>query len=363
MNTGVLVAALVVVGAAMIVAAGALLRLARQIREARHDETSSGLLVLQSQLDALREQVRSSLEGGSAALDRRLEETNRVVNEVQRGLGEVDRQVRSVSEAARDLRGLQEMLRAPKIRGGVGEFLLADLLSQVLPPAHFSLQHAFAGGERVDAVIRVGNSLVPVDAKFPMDNFRRLSEASDDETRKAARRAFLQDVRRHVDAIAARYIRPGEGTYDFALMYIPAEAVFHEAVLREGEDHDLFQYAIVKRVIPVSPQSFYAYLQVILLGLRGLSIEGRAQEIMSRLGLVRTRLARFSESFEIAVRHVGNAQRQLEESGRRLERLDAALDELHSGAPSREEADVEAEGPAVGSRAEEPDQKWMARPK
>ncbi len=352
-----------IVGAAMVFAAAALVRLARQIREAPRDDPSAGLLVLQSQLDALREQVRASLEGGSAALDRRLEETNRVVNEVHRGLGEVDRQVRSVSEAARDLRGLQEMLRSPKIRGGVGEFLLADLLSQVLPPAHFSLQHAFAGGERVDAVIRVGQRLVSVDAKFPMENFRRLSEASDEESQKAARRAFLQDVRRHVDAIASRYVRPGEGTYDFALMYIPAEAVFHEAVLRDGDDQDLFQYAIVKRVIPVSPQSFYAYLQVILLGLRGLSIEGRAQEIMTRLGLVRTRLARFSESFETAVRHVGNAQRQLEESGRRLERLDAALDELHSGAPARNDGDVEAEAPGFGSGAEDPDQKWMARPK
>ncbi len=357
MNAGILIAVLAAVIAALVLAA-ALFRLARQIRDAREDEAPSGLLVLQSQLDALREQTRASLEGGSAQLDRRLEETNRVVGEVHRGLGEVDRQVRSVSEAARDLRGLQEMLRAPKLRGGVGEFLLGDLLSQVLPSAHFSLQYTFPGGERVDAVLRIGHRLVPVDAKFPMENFRRLSEADGEDSQRAARRTFRQDVRRHLDAIATRYIRPGEGTYDFALMYIPAEAVFHEAVLREGDDLDVFEYAIARRVVPVSPQSFYAYLQVILLGFRGLSIESRAQEIMNRLGLVRTRLARFSESFDVAVRHVGNAQRQLEESGRRLERLDASLDELeHKPAPDTDAAAEEPAAQEMERRDLVPDQK------
>jgi len=308
---------------------GLVLRLRRDVASLHSSSPTSGLLVLQSQLDGLRDQVRSSLEGGRIEIDRRLEETNRVVGEVKRGLGEVDRQVRSVNEIARDLRGLQELLRAPKLRGGLGELLLSDLLAQVLPTAHYSLQHAFPGGERVDAVIRVGPRLVPVDSKFPLESFRRLAHAETEDESKAARRALRQDVRRHVDDITTRYIRPGEGTYDFALMYIPSESVYHQAVLREDEDgFDLFHYSITRRVIPVSPQSFYAYLQVILLGLRGLSIEERAQEILGHLGLIRSRLERFSESFELAVRHLGNAQRQMDEAGRRLVQLDAALDKL-----------------------------------
>jgi DNA recombination protein RmuC len=313
-------------------------RLRREILSLRASDPTSGLVVLQEQFDGLRGQLQSSLAGGREELDRRLQETNRVVGEVRRGLGEVDRQVRSVNEVARDLRGLQELLRAPKIRGGMGEYLLADLLSEVLPAEHFDLQHAFPGGERVDAVISVGPKLVPVDAKFPLESFRRLAASEDEGEQKAARKALRVDVRRHVDAIATRYIRPGEGTYDFALMYIPAESVYHEGVLRSDDDGgDLFEYAISRKVIPVSPQSFYAYLQVILLGLRGLTIEDQAQEILTRLGLIRTRLERFTESFDVAVRHLGNAGRQFEEASRRLARLDASVSELEGKEPISDE--------------------------
>ena len=128
-----------------------LTHVSRELRCLRSSDPSSALVFLQNQLDALREQMRSSLEGGRLEIDRRLEETNRVVGEVRRGLGAVDQQVRSVNEAARDLRGLQELLRSPKVRGGIGEFLLADLLGQVLPRANFTLQYEFPGGERVDA--------------------------------------------------------------------------------------------------------------------------------------------------------------------------------------------------------------------
>jgi DNA recombination protein RmuC len=309
-----------------------LARLFRELHALRRQDSAAGLLVLQGQLDGLREQLRSSLEGGRVEIDRRLEETNRVVGEVRRSLGAVDHQVRSVSEAARDLGRLQELLRSPKVRGGVGEFLLADLLGQVLPEANYSLQHEFTGGERVDAVLRVGPGLVPVDAKFPLENFQRLRQASDEHDQRAARRTFRTDVRRHVDAIAKRYIRPDEATYEFAMMYIPAEGVYQEILQQEGDDGlDLFHYALQQRVVPVSPQSFFAYLQVIVLGLRGLRIEGRAQEILDRLGRIQNRMERFADSFDVTVRHLGNAHRQAEESGRRLARLEAAFAEVSSG--------------------------------
>lgn len=306
-----------------------LARVFRELRDLRTQDPTRGLLFLQSQLDSLREQVRASLEGGRLELDRRLAETNRVVGEVRRGIGAVDSQVQSVNQVARDLRRLQELLRSPKVRGGIGEFLLGDLLGQVLPQANFSLQHEFSGGERVDAVLRVGPGLVPVDAKFPLENFQRMRLAEDEETRRAARRTFRNDVRRHVESIAKKYIRPDDGTYEFAMMYVPAEAVYQEMLSQGGDDGlDLFHHALTRRVVPVSPQSFYAYLQVIVLGLRGLSIEGQAREILERLGLIRTRLERFSDSFDITARHLTNAHRQAEEAGRRLARLEAAFGEL-----------------------------------
>jgi len=307
-----------------------LMRVLRELSELRRPAgPDPGQVALQQQVEALREQVRVSLESGRAELDRRLMETNRVVGDVRRELGEVDRQVSSVGRAARELQQFQELLRSPTVRGGMGELLLEQLLAEVLPEAHFDLQYEFAGGERVDAVLRLGDRLVPVDAKFPLDNFRRLRGASDQNERRPARRAFRADVRRHVDRIAKRYIRSGEGTYDFALMYIPSESVYQEVIDQDSEDGlDLFHHALGRRVVPVSPQSFYAYLQVILLGLRGLTIEARAREIMDRLGLVQQRLDRFSESFEIVARHLGNAQTQMHEATRRLTRLDGAVGEL-----------------------------------
>ncbi len=322
-------------------ASGLAFAVLRALRAAeRQQETSAALLALQAQLEALREQVRSSLDGNRLELDRRLEETQRVVGDVRRSLGAVDQQVRSVGDAARDLRGLQELLRSPKPRGVVGEYLLSELLAQVLPQASFALQYEFPGGERVDAVLRVGERLVPVDAKFPMENFERLRSAiagADEAAEREGRRAFRADVRRHVEAIARRYIRPGEGTYEFALMYLPAEGLYQEILHQASDDGlDLFHHALSRHVVPVSPQSFYAYLQVIVLGLRGLSIEGKAREILERLGLLRTRLDRFAESFDTAAKHLGHAQRQLDEAGRRLARLQEAFGEL-SG-PGRETA-------------------------
>lgn len=307
--------------------AGALLR---ELRRRPDTDPSPALLVLQQQLDGLREQVRMSLEGGRAEIDRRLEETHRVVGDVRRGLGEVDRQVRQVGQTAQDLRSLQELLRSPKVRGGMGEMLLGELLAEVLPRAHFDLQYEFSGGERVDAIVRLGERIVPIDAKFPLENFRRLREAGDREepdAERTARRNFRADVGRHVDAIAKRYIRPGEGTFEFALMYVPAEGVYQEILSQHGDDGlDLFHHSIERRVVPVSPQSFYAYLQVIVLGLRGMTIESRAREIMDQIGDLDRKMNRFGESFELVGKHLGNAHRQYDESAKRLAHIDAAVD-------------------------------------
>ncbi len=340
MSTALIVVSLILL-ATILVFGWVFLRLTRQIGGLRQDDaTTPALLVMQQQLDALREQLRVSLESGRQAIDRRLEETQRVVGDVRRGLGEVSGQVQAVHQAARDLQGLQEMLRAPKVRGGVGEYLLAELLAQVLPQAHFDLQYAFEGGQRVDAVLRLGDGLVPVDSKFPLENFQRLRRAvdrDDEPGERTALRGFRIDVRRHIDAIAERYIRPGEGTYEFAMMYIPAEGVYQEVIRHGGDDGlDLFHYALKRRVVPVSPQSFYAYLQVIVMGLRGLTIERRAREIMQRVGDAQMRLDRFAESFDLVGKHLGHAGRQYEEASRRLERADAAIEQLNAGETAQE---------------------------
>jgi DNA recombination protein RmuC len=204
---------------------------------------------------------------------------------------------------------------------------LEDLLGQILPPQHFATQHNFKSGEKVDAVIKLGPSLVCVDAKFPLENFKLVLEAGSDDEKLRARRQFAGDVRKHIDAIAAKYILPDEGTYDFALMYIPAENVYYETIIKDdaADEKNLSQYAMTKRVVPVSPSSLYAYLQAIVLGLRGMKIEDRAKEIIQYLSRLQGDFARFREEFALVGKHLGHAQSCYQSAERRVEQFSQKL--------------------------------------
>jgi DNA recombination protein RmuC len=166
--------------------------------------------------------------------------------------------------------------------------------------------------------------LVPIDAKFPLDNFERLVEAATDDERALYEKAFARDLKGHVDAIATKYIRPDEGTFDFAMMYLPSEAVFYELVC--GKTGAMLRYAHEKRVVPVSPNTFTAQLQVIVLGLKGLQIEQHAQEVMAYCAQLQKDFARFREDFEVVGRHIGHAQSKFGEAERRLDRFEGKLE-------------------------------------
>ena len=347
------------------------LRAERRTRELLAGRDSS-MMLLQQQLEALRGQMSQqlgealgqvstrlrenaqALEAGHRTLGDRLDHATRVVGDVQKSLGGLGEATQRVYDVGRDIASLQEILRSPKLRGGLGELLLGELLAQILPPSHFELQHAFRSGERVDAAIRIGEALVPVDAKFPLEDFRRSLDAEGETERQKARRAFLAQVRKHVDAIAAKYILPEEGTYDFALMYIPAENVFYETIVRSesGDDDGVNAYALSKRVIPVSPGSFYAYLQAILLGLRGMRIEDRARQILDHLGQLEGDLERFREDFRILGKHLGNASGAWASAEKRLDRLAervAAIDVLDE--PAEKPVTLAPAGEAASRRS------------
>jgi len=305
--------------------------------------------LIQQQLGQVLGHVNERLKENSEVLQRaqqslgeRLDNAARVVGNVQKSLGGLEEANRKIYEVGKDIASLQEILRAPKLRGGLGEFFLEELLGQVLPPQHFISQYGFKSGEKVDAVIRLGHSLVPVDAKFPLENFKRMLAAATDDEKGRAKRQFEADVKKHVDGIATKYILPDEGTYDFALMYIPAENVYYETIIKDDSpgEKNLSQYALSKRVIAVSPHSFYAYLQAIVIGLRGMKIEDHAKEVLQYLTRLQGDFARFREDFSLLGKHLShvqssyqNGEKRLEQFGQKLLSADAdpqALFELRS---------------------------------
>ena len=277
--------------------------------------------------------IGDRLSENTRRLDERLAQTGRSFTEVRELMAKVETSNRQVYEISKEVASLQEILTAPKLRGGFGELLLADLLASMLPPERYALQHSFSGGETVDAVIKLrDNALISVDSKFPLENFKRLiaAEAAEAERRKA-RREFVSDVKKHVSAIAKKYILPEEGTLDFALMYIPAENVYYETIVADKDGHHLLEYFFKHRVIPVSPNSFYAYLMTIVFGLRGMKLEARSREIMGALDKLSREHERFAEEFELVGKHLGNARKKYDDAGRRFGRIEAHVDKMKSG--------------------------------
>ena len=251
-----------------------------------------------------------------------------VAADVRERVAQVGGLAQQVLEHARELGKLEDLLRPPQARGAFGEVLLDQLLAQGLPSGSWRTQHTFRSGARVDAVLELGPSLVPVDAKFPLEAFTRMAEADDDPARALHRRAFARDARKHIDAIATKYICPDEGTFDFALCYVPSEAVYYEFLRDDVGGEPVFRYAADRRVFPVSPSTFYAYLISVGLGLRGMRVEANARRIIEALQGLSGDLDRLKGEFETVGKHLGNARNKWDEAARRLDRFDWRLAEI-----------------------------------
>jgi DNA recombination protein RmuC len=311
-----------------------------QLRGQMGDGLNKNISLLTEQLRAINEQVNQQLhlvnqqlQSSSGQIGQRLDSAREVISKVSEKLGELSKTSEQIHEVGKNIATLQEILRPPKLRGGLGEQFLGELLSQILPPEFFTLQYTFSSGERVDAVVKIGEKLVPIDSKFPLDNFKRVIECKTDEERKTYQKIFYRDVKKHIDDIANKYILPQEGTYDFALLYIPAENVYYETITKDesfGEEKGVLNYALTKRVIPVSPNSFYAYLQVIILGLKGLQIEKDALKIQALLSGLKKDIGGFQEDFQLVGKHLSNALNKFEEARRRLDKFSFKLEQIES---------------------------------
>jgi DNA recombination protein RmuC len=299
------------------------------------EEIRSAVTRLYSDNQTIMQKVNADLTQTLQNVDKnvnaRLDNAAKVIGDVHRKLGEVHETTKQVQETAKDISSLQDILRAPKLRGGMGELFLGDLLNQVLPHNHYEEQYRFKSGDKVDAVIKLKGGLVPIDSKFPLENFRRVVEAKDDATRLAAKKQFVRDVKKHIEDIRKKYILPDEGTFDFALMYVMAENVYYEIMIKDedlGDDKSVFKYAIDNKVIPVSPNSFYGYLQTILFGLRGMRIEEQAQEILKNLSRLEGDFQRVMTDFSVMGKHLKDSVSKFDDTEKRMIKFNDKLDSL-----------------------------------
>ncbi len=280
-------------------------------------------------MDTLRHEVRGGLDKNTETLQHQLGVTNQSINErldkAAMFMKTIGHEVGQMRELGKSMKDLQDFLQSPKLRGNIGEEILKDLLNQVLPTSNFAIQYKFKEGQTVDAIIKTDNGLIPVDSKFPMENAKKLFATENEKDKAAVKNEFGKDVRKHIGDISRKYILPSEGTVDFAIMYVPSESVYYEVVTNCQE---VIDYGQTKKVFLVSPNSFYYFLQAIMLGLRGKKIEEKAKQIMDTLGMIQQESVKFGESLGVLDRHLTNAKNAMEGVTSKYSKLSGKIDSV-----------------------------------
>lgn len=295
----------------------------------RRSAATSALDHVLAQLDArLKDNVRAMNESKSFMAQR--------VNEVSLSLGRLAQATDALQLTSQEIASFQQMLKSPKIRGSFGEVLLSNLLAAVLPHDRFTLQATLPGsGCIADAIIQLQDGYcVAIDAKFPLTNYEAYAMATTEAARQRARSLFVRDVKKHVTDIAQKYISPRDRTLDYAFMYIPLEGVYYELIVHDPQGSELWDFCLKHRVIPVSPNSFLAYLETVLIGLKGMKIQQQAQDILRSLGSVRREFLNFTKEFSMLGTHLANAKNRYDDSARHLDKFANRLEQVESTLPN-----------------------------
>ncbi len=283
---------------------------------------------LQQQIGQIEEQVRKSVDEGSKTVGEKFESSLKIIGDIQRIIGSLEQTNKQVLEVGKNVASLQDLLKPPQIRGILGELTLNNLLAQVLPQQSYEMQHRFKNGSIVDATVRLGGKLIPIDSKFPLESFQRYINCAAEEERKSYLREFERSVKAKIDDISAKYILEDEATYDFALMYIPSENVYYQTILKgdlQLNGQSISDYAIKKNVVVVSPNSIYAYLSVIALGLRGTQFENNVRQLKADFARLNKELEKFGSEFTKLGGHLGHAKDSFDRADKQLEAFSGRL--------------------------------------
>lgn len=276
-------------------------------------------------LKQLGQQVQNSTQATDQKMSDNLKMFNNRLDNAAILMGQVQKSIGEFSEIGRSMQELQEILQSPKLRGNMGEHILKELLVQYFPDNSYAFQYNFKNGEKVDAIIKTTQGMIPIDAKFPFENFRKMMKTETKADRQQIQKEFEKDVKKHIQDISQKYIVVGEGTVDYALMYIPSEAIYYEIVNSAA----LCDFAAEKRILPVSPMSFYAYMKSILMSFEGQKIQSQAKEILQTLRSIKKDYEKTDEALSVLQKHVGNSYNSLSTVTKLFSSLGQKLESTH----------------------------------
>ncbi|MBP9869364.1 DNA recombination protein RmuC [Patescibacteria group bacterium] len=285
----------------------------KNMETGKNDVTS--FTMIQNQMAQLQKEMGDRMGEQNQAIRQQFTASTTVVRDVTEKLTRMEETNKQVLDVTAQLQKLQDMLKNPKQRGILGEYYLETLLKNILPPDGFKMQYGFKDGEIVDAVVFVKDRIVPIDSKFSLENYNRLVEESNPAERDRLEKQFVNDLKQRVQE-TAKYIRPEEGTMEFAFMFIPHEAIYYDLLVNkigaiEEDTESIIQRAAGKyHVIIVSPTSFLAYLQTVLQGLRALQIEEQTKEIRKRVGELGKHLSAYEQHFSSVGKNLGTVVNQ-----------------------------------------------------
>lgn len=272
-----------------------------ELRKSTADALERSRSETQQKLDTIQGQLLSQANSSSATLQKQFSESARIIGEVSTRLADLTKTNTQILDFSRQLQSLENILKNPKQRGVLGEYFLEDLLGNVFQPNQYRMQYTFENGEKVDAVVFYKDKIIPIDAKFSLENYNRMMVTQDTPARELAEKEFKSDVKKRIDE-SAKYVRPRENTTDFVFMFVPAEGVYYNLLVynvgASVNTRDLIEYAFSKKVIIVSPTSFYAYLQTVLMGIRAQKVEDNVKDIVKRVHDLETHLRTFDQHMQ-----------------------------------------------------------------
>lgn len=270
--------------------------------------------------------LNQNLQGMQDRLDKVSSGLNERLDGAARAMGSVQKELGVMQEIGRNMQALQDFLKSPKLRGNIGEEVLRQMLDQYFPLHLYDMQYKFRNGQVVDAIVKTDNGIIPIDSKFPMENYQRMVHTDSEDERAAYLREFMKDVKKHVNDIAKKYILPDEGTVDFAVMYVPSESVYYEII---RNDIDINAHGLERKVLFVSPNSFYYFLRVLMMGMQEKKMAEAAKEIVKAVRGIQKDTERFAGSLGVLNTHISNASSALDRVQSEYSKLAVKIEHIH----------------------------------